>query len=87
MPTGKRIQYVPGAMPSVLGPSLLEFLRREFRSIASSLEVLAINLQVLHAEPDKPSEGMLRYADGVDWNPGGGGKGVYVFDGTTWVKL
>ena len=44
------------------------------------------DLDVLHAEPDKVEEGMVRYADGTDWDPGWG-KGPYVYDGTSWVYM
>lgn len=86
MPGGKHMYYIPGPVPATLGPELLDFLRRELQLIKLSLDTFAVNLQVLHAAPDRPAEGMIRYADGTDWNPGGG-KGVYVYDGATWVKL
>lgn len=42
--------------------------------------------QVHHKEPDK-SEGTVAVADGTNWNPAAGGKGIYYYDGTTWNKL
>jgi hypothetical protein len=66
--------------------SLLGWLRREFASVARGLLTLQPDLIPLAAPPERPTEGMLRYANGTDWDPGSG-KGVYVFDGTTWVKL
>ncbi|MBW2081582.1 MAG: hypothetical protein JRI39_00510 [Deltaproteobacteria bacterium] len=39
-----------------------------------------------HAEPDKPREGMFRFADGSDWNPGSG-RGLYQYVSGSWVKL
>ena len=39
----------------------------------------------------KPRQGDIRYADGVNWNPGGTGEGIYAYldnDGSPdWVKL
>ena len=31
--------------------------------------------------------GFCAYADGTNWNPNTGGKGIYMWDGTTWVTL
>lgn len=46
-----------------------------------------ILLAVQTAPPEKPRDGMVAHADGVHWNPGGGGKGLYLFSTNTWVKL
>jgi hypothetical protein len=42
----------------------------------------------LHEPPSKLVDGMIRKADGTNWNPGAGA-GTYVYDaGTnTWTKL
>ena len=34
----------------------------------------------------KPRDGDIRYADGTDWNPGGG-EGIYAFFNNAWNKL
>lgn len=44
------------------------------------------NLDVFNRPPSKLETGMLRYADGVGWNPGNGA-GVYYFDGNDWHRL
>lgn len=31
--------------------------------------------------------GLLAYADGVAWNPGGSGEGHYWYNGSGWTKL
>lgn len=36
--------------------------------------------------PAKPREGMVRYANGVGWNPGSGA-GLYQYISGTWNKL
>lgn len=36
--------------------------------------------------PSKPREGMIRYADGVGWNPGAGA-GIYQYRSGTWNKF
>lgn len=43
-------------------------------------------LQNLAKAPERPQEGMIVKADGVNWDPGAGA-GVYVYQGTSWVKL
>ena len=45
-----------------------------------------LNATVLHAEPSKPENGDIQYADGTDWNPGSG-EGFYGRENGAWVKL
>lgn len=45
----------------------------------------AVN-RVWHVEPFRPREGQLVFADGTDWNPGGGA-GYYERVGGAWNKL
>jgi len=42
--------------------------------------------KVWHVAPIKPREGMLVYADGVNWNPGSGA-GYYVYYGGAWHAM
>lgn len=63
------------------------YLDRELRRISTAIEILASGyLEKTFVEPDKKAEGMLRYADGTDWNPGSGA-GVYQFRGSSWVFI
>lgn len=39
-----------------------------------------------HVAPAKPREGMVRFADGTDWNPGSG-RGLYSYVSGSWAKL
>ena len=66
-----------------------EFLFREMQRISVELNAIRDGfLDVSYAEPDKPRQGDIRYADGTEWNPGGSGEGIYFFDSNeTWVKL
>jgi hypothetical protein len=43
-------------------------------------------LTVLSAAPAAPENGMIAYADGTNWNPGGGA-GVYAYVSGAWTKL
>jgi len=49
-------------------------------------ETIALELRPTGQEPERPREGMIVYADGVGWNPGGGA-GAYVRTAAAWVKL
>ena len=52
-------------------------VQQEFESVEEQAELIDIPVfQILHAAPEKVIEGMLVYADGVDWNPGSG-EGLY----------
>jgi hypothetical protein len=81
----KRFEYIPSPLPLQLDVTLLDWLRREFANLKLGLASLW-DMPVTTVAPERPAEGMLRYADGTAWNPGGG-KGVYVYNGTAWVKL
>jgi hypothetical protein len=78
-------RYYPSAVPTDLNLGLLDWLQREFTAVFAGFES-QWKLPVRGAPPEKVEEGMLVYADGTLWNPGSG-KGVYVYNGTTWVKL
>lgn len=58
------------------------------RSILESLRAprQELMLSPLGAAPAKPRDGMVVYADGVAWDPGGGA-GVYARIAGAWVKL
>lgn len=68
--------------------SLPAYLSRELSAIADAIGGRAdrISLVPQAVAPGKPRTGDVAYANGTNWNPGGGA-GVYVFNGTTWVKL
>lgn len=85
--------YTPGPLPTVESGSdaqkILFFLRDELQIIAQSLldDIIAVELRASHRVPSKPRVGMIAYADGTDWNPGGTGEGVYVYTSGGWAKL
>lgn len=67
--------------------SLAVYLQNELLAISRELtETTALELRPVHRAPDKPREGMIVFADGTDWNPGGG-KGAYQYLSGAWVKL
>lgn len=69
----------------------VNFLYEELERVAILITALANGglLNEYNAEPDKPRNGMLVIADGTNWNPGAGGRGVYWYDesGSSWNKL
>lgn len=81
------MSYQPGQVPD--DPSdLPRYLRAEMTAIAAALRQLADgHLDVQFKAPVKPRRGDIRYADGIQWNPGGG-EGIYYFNGGgTWTQL
>ena len=48
---------------------------------------LLITMDQWNAAPAKPQDGMIAYADGTNWNPGGGGQGFYGYYGGAWNRL
>lgn len=70
-------------------PELMRWLREREQRYAAAISALADgHLDQVHAEPLKPRDGDIRYADGTDWDPGSG-KGIYYRNDATssWVKL
>ncbi len=57
----------------------------ELYKVSASLDSI-YDLDVTFMEPERPREGMIRIADGTEWNPGAGG-GLYEYKSGAWVKL
>jgi hypothetical protein len=80
------IGYQPGPVP-VNAADIPRYLQEETQKIANAILLLSDgHLERMTAPPPKPFDGDFRYADGVNWNPGGG-RGFYYYDGTTWNQL
>ena len=80
--------YTPAKLPEITD---VEALRRaiedEFNTIAREMsETVALDLRPIYAAPLRPRDGMIVFADGTTWDPGGG-RGVYVYSSAAWVKL
>lgn len=67
---------------------LIEILSREHARIGQAIEALKsqLDLTMYFVVPERPREGMIRFADGTSWNPGAG-RGVYAFYSGVWNKL
>src|SRR3990167_6746384 len=67
---------------------ILAYLQKVMPMVAEALRLFDDSLfNKTNAAPGKTEEGMIRYADGVNWNPNSQGQGYYHFDGTNWIKL
>ena len=80
-------KYLPGPPPRQASPEMQAYLDSELQRIADCINVSdVIQLDELDAAPAKPSDGMIAYADGTNWNPGSG-EGFYGYENGAWVKL
>lgn len=67
--------------------NLAEFLDRQLRLISIANQALNEGvIDPVNVEPTNKRDGMIRYADGTDWNPGSG-EGFYGYENGAWVKL
>lgn len=78
--------YLPAQPPHQIPPALRQYLDEELARIAAILNSDVLHLDSLSAAPAKPSNGMLTYADGTNWDPGSG-EGFYGYENGAWVKL
>ena len=63
---------------------VLSELRRLSQELEAPREI--ITYKQLNAAPERYENGTTAYADGTNWNPGAG-EGVYIYNGTKWIKL
>ena len=82
------LRYDPAPVPNNVD-ELPVYLANTLLEIRAAIEVARNgHLDVVYAEPDKPYQGDIRYADGTSWNPGGTGEGIYFYNAAgAWVKL
>lgn len=77
-------RYAPGPVPVAYSSNAV---REELDGIASMLKVLADGeIDVSYAAPTRVKDGLIRLADGVDWNPGSG-PGMYYFLNGAWHHM
>lgn len=80
--------YSPGIVPRD-PDELIRFLEDELQQLRAIIDILVQgHFDRTDVAPSKPREGDVRYASGAagSWNPGHG-KGIYYFDGTSWVSI
>lgn len=67
--------------------AVTEWALREFQRVSASIKALTLgHLDKTYVAPSKPRDGDIRYADGTQWNPGGG-EGIYARIAGAWIKL
>ena len=86
---GEGRQLFAGIPPPTSGKAedIIVWAANEMHRLEAVIEAgLIREVEFLNVAPAKPREGMVRGADGTNWNPGGG-KGVYAYYSGTWNKL
>ena len=79
--------YEPGSPPDNLD-DLPIYIVTEFKRLSDILfNQATFRLERSHSVPGRPRAGDIRYFDGTDADPVGGGEGIYFYNGTLWVKL
>ena len=86
-------RWTPNPAP-VNNDNLSDYLFHELNRLSDIIFNLDVmRLDKLTETPDtamqlrgKPRDGDIRYADGTNWNPGGG-IGIYAYIGGSWTKL
>lgn len=78
--------YHASQLTQEFNATLLQQLQEEFDAIYRAFQGVH-HLPLRRTAPPRPKEGMVAWAPGAPaWDPGGG-KGAYVYDGTTWLKM
>jgi len=79
-------KYFPKRTPNEYNQG---YLQDELGYISSAIEQQSLGfLDVTNVAPIRPRQGMIRYADGSNWNPNSTGEGIYFFNSSgSWVKL
>jgi len=78
--------YQPGDPPADLA-QMQRFLREELAKLKAVTDAVANGfLPTVYSPPAKPRDGMLRNADGAQWNPGSGA-GLYRYGASKWNFL
>jgi len=81
-------EYIPRPVPNTqkIG-EVLTYLQQELAVISDVINNnQQVNFDVANVEPSKRIEGMIRFFDGTNFNPGAG-RGLYIFTNSTWQKL
>ena len=75
--------------PAPVAPEQLpDYLFNELNRLGDVVFNLdTFRLEQTNVEPSKSRDGDIRYADGVNWNPGSTGEGIYAYFNSTWNKL
>lgn len=79
--------YAPQPINSDDPRELARSVEAELHRISAAFALgIMRSVEFVHAAPLKPREGMIRGADGVNWDPGDG-KGLYIYMDGVWTLL
>lgn len=79
--------YKPQISAATTVEELVRFVEEELRQVEKGqAETTALDLRPIFAEPLRPREGLIVYADGTTWDPGSG-EGVYVYQNGVWSRF
>ena len=79
-------RYTPGEIYGTTPEEIVQSLEGELNRVSGLFNALADRIEQTSIVPDKFENGDIKYADGVDWNPGDG-EGLYLRQGAVWDKL
>lgn len=79
--------FVPSSSAATTVSGLRAWVSNELIRLGNAIakQSQEIRLPVTHSAPDKPQIGQIVFADGTNWNPGGG-RGLYLYD-SAWSKI
>lgn len=82
------MKYQPSAPPFAINSDLRAWLSDEMRRISNAIgRAEHIQFDPIDVEPERPSKGMMVWAEAVAWDPGAG-EGLYVYNELgTWDKV
>ena len=82
------VRFNPNPAP-VAQEQLPDYLFNELNRLgAILLNQSLFRLEPTYVAPTKPRIGDIKYADGTQWDPGGTGEGIYLFNSSSaWTKL
>ena len=79
--------FSAGPVPKVNNPDVQEALNVLWQKLQElEDDTNFFHIEESNAAPDNPTEEMIVFADGTNWDPGSG-RGLYRFNGTTWEAL
>lgn len=79
------INYQPQPAPQNVKDPMVSYTYRELVQLSLKLRQPLI-FEERTVSINKPIEGQVEFADGSNWNPGGG-KGLYIYYNSAWNKL
>lgn len=81
--------YAPSPLFSHDPETVGQWAQNEFQLVGRVFQgIPRLQFSVLNRAPAQPRTGMVAYADGTHWNPGGTGEGLYLWKSdAAWHKI